>query len=220
MKYLIVIMILCFMSMVIDAGISCSADDRMYQPSAQAAQPQQLSTQKPIMPSVSPAGSYGAAPTPSPNVSTPSVSTGRIDMQSQSQTSMSIQQTAQGTSQHSYDLQAAGPIYFPGTVMGNSFGKVVDMGVGKDKIPWIELEDGLFNAGKLKIKVKDVANTTVVKDEILASLDDIKIGDTANIIFSQDGEDLTASFIGIMTEDAVKNLRDMSEEKKDNKASE
>jgi hypothetical protein len=96
-------------------------------------------------------------------------------------------------------------------IIGNSMGRVLDVGREKDSLPWIEVRDDIFDE-TLKIKINP-ASTPVIKKTTVLGFNDIKIGDMVNVIFNQTGEEITANFVSIMTEEDIKAMEEAVEEK-------
>lgn len=91
----------------------------------------------------------------------------------------------------------------PGTpVFGNSSGKVTKIGFDKDGVRFIEVDDTMFNR-ELDIKIKNLSETPVVKGASLYNFDEIKIGDTVDIMFYTQNEEETAVFIKVLTEEEM-----------------
>jgi len=163
----------------------------------QQSQPQQ---RPPAVPQAS------SAPASSPYIATQPVS-GSITLQSQI-----ASQGATSTNIQTLPTQPVAMPYGPSggdlsqmlvPVFGNSWGKVLDIGRDKNGVDWVELDDELFNSGKLKMKLKD-PNTAIIKNNSLMKFSDIKIGDTVNIVYRQQEEENIANFIGIITEEDLK----------------
>jgi hypothetical protein len=91
-------------------------------------------------------------------------------------------------------------------VIGNTIGKVVNTGTDKQGVPWLEVNDDLFGE-VINIKVRNIKNTPIVKQAGIMNFKDIKIGDTVNVIFTNNNEENIASFINILTEEEIEMMK-------------
>ncbi len=91
-------------------------------------------------------------------------------------------------------------------IIGNSIGKVVNTGSEKGDLPWIEVKDETFNE-TLKIKINP-NSTPVIKKSTPVGYRGIKIGDAVNVIFNQQGENIIANFVSILTEEDLKAMEE------------
>ncbi|MDP2921433.1 MAG: hypothetical protein Q8O12_03585 [Candidatus Omnitrophota bacterium] len=162
---------------------------------------------RPVTQPVVPYSPVGIAPTPPPQIAMPPITPGPINTPS-----APFPQNPQPFIQQSlpsFPVQARMPItanvqhQLPETpVIGNSLGKVLEMGAENDGTPWIKVKDELFDE-TLKIKVNP-KSTPVIKGSASSNYSDIKVGDSVNVIFNQNGEDITANFVSILTEEDLK----------------
>ena len=81
-------------------------------------------------------------------------------------------------------------------VLENIIGKVINIGSEKDGGFFIEIYDGL---SWWSIKIKDFKKVPIVKQASIYDFNNIKIGDTVNVIFHVKGEENIANFINILT---------------------
>ena len=95
-------------------------------------------------------------------------------------------------------------------IIGNSIGEVIDIGKDKDGTSWIQVRDDIFNE-TLKIKINP-GRTPVIKKSTVMSFNDIKIGDMVSVIFNQQGENISANFVSILTEEDLKLIEKSIEE--------
>jgi hypothetical protein len=92
-------------------------------------------------------------------------------------------------------------------IIGNAFGKVIDIGSKEDGTSWIMVRDELFDE-TLKIKINP-KSTPVIKKATAMSFKDIKEGDTVNVVFNQEGEEIRANFVSILTEEDLKEMEEV-----------
>ena len=183
-------------------------------PAAQRQQsPQGPQTTKPILPPTVPFSSV-VSPTPSPHIAAPLVNPPPIATPI-SATDLSFPKTSIHT-MPSVSVQAAvpamsGPIGLPQQVpiIGNSIGKVTDIGIEEDGSHWIQVRDGIFDE-ILKIKV-DSEKTIIIKKTAALSFEDIKTEDMVSVIFNQQGEEILANFVSILTEEDLKIMEESLE---------
>ena len=171
----------------------------------QRAQQQSQQQQRPILPPIVPQGSPMVSPTP--YITAPQIQPQVINPITQVNTPhVPNPPTMQNIpSMPTYAVPPAVPISteMPQVpVVGNTIGKVTDLGSEKDGSLWIEVNDNLF--GELvKVKIINLKNTPIVKEAKIYSFKDIKIGDTVNAMFHTEGEDNVANFITVMTEEEI-----------------
>ena len=177
---------------------------------AQAPQSYQNQTpQRPILPPVVPSSQPGISPTPSPQITAPVIPLTAITSPS---FPPNYQPATIQTNFQSSPAQAALPGANVSTelpqipIIGNLLGKVINKGSEKDGLPWIEVKDDLFNE-TLKIKINP-KTTPVIKKSTVMSFLDIKTGDTVNVIFNQQDENIIANFISILTEEDLKAMEE------------
>jgi len=94
-------------------------------------------------------------------------------------------------------------------VIGNSIGEVTDIGSEKDGTLWIEVKDDIFNE-TLKIKVAS-KSVPILKKTTVLNFSDIKIGDMVSVIFNQESEEISATFISIMTKEDLEIIKESME---------
>jgi len=164
---------------------------------------------KPILPPAVPSGSFGISPTPSPHISSPDVTSTTISLPSY---------TTPGFPQVHIPTLPSAPVHIPTPtvpihteisqvpIIGNAIGEVLNKGTDKKGVLWLEVRGQLFNQ-TVKIKVRNLKNTPIVKQDAIMRFEDIKIGDSVNVIFSTEGQDNIASFISILTEEELKMMQ-------------
>lgn len=169
---------------------------------------QQVSSQRPILPPVSPMPMAMVSPTPSPQIATPHITPQVINPITQVNNTPRIPGPASMQSIPSTPTYAVPPnasvfVDMPqAPVIGNTIGKVAKLGLGNDGIPWIEVNDNLFGT-LVKVKVKNLRNIPIVKAAQIYNFKDIKIGDSVNAMFHTEGDDNIANFIDVMTEEEI-----------------
>lgn len=211
--YLALISILIFYQ-----GISYPGDEttRHLQPQEPPTQrhqtPQETHATQPILPPTVP--SSPVSPTPSPHIAaplvtnTPPITTPPVPASTFSQTpiqnmpSVPVQATVPVAANVSTELPQP-------AIIGNSIGEVIDIGKNKDGSSWIQVRDDIFNE-TLKIKVNP-GRTPVIKKTTVMGVKDIKIGDMVSVIFNQQGEDISANFVSILTEEDLKLIEESIE---------
>lgn len=166
---------------------------------------QGIQANRPILPPVIPSPSSGVSPTPSPHISSPSIIPTTIS--SPPYTTPGFSQTHIPTlpSTPAHIPVPAVPVYteMPQVpIIGNTIGEVLSKGTDKKGVLWLEVKDQLFNQ-EIKIKVRNLQNTPIVKEAAIMRFEDIKTGDPVNIIFTTEGGDNIASFISILTEEEL-----------------
>jgi hypothetical protein len=85
-------------------------------------------------------------------------------------------------------------------IIGNTIGDVLNKGTDRNGILWIEVMDRLFGQ-EIRIEIRNLKNTPIVKQAGIMRFEDIKIGDIVNVIFRTEGDINIANFISIMTEE-------------------
>ena len=214
-------LIFIFFNLLSHACYPADENERMRSQQAQnqqLLQRQQQSQQppRPIMPPVVPSSPPGISPTPSPHITAPPMQIGPITTTPTSPFpahSQPVIPVMLPSAPVQARLPMTGvPAQLPDTpVIGNSVGKVIEIGTGKDGVSWIKVQDDLFNE-TLKIKINP-KSTPVIKESAVSSFKDIKTGDTVNVIFNQQAEDITASFVSILTEEDLKAMEEGSKTK-------
>lgn len=205
----LIILIFCY-------GISYSADDtknlQLQQQQAASIQHQQAQNARPILPPVTPSSS-AVSPTPSPHIAAPPMSSGPIStppvnpVPSFPKTPIYNMPSAP-VQAATPAMNTAGEALQP-NIIGNSIGEVIDIGREKEGSSWIQVRDDIFNE-TLKIKI-DPVRTPVFKKTSVMSFNDIKIGDMVSVIFNQDGENILANFVSILTEEDLKLMQESEE---------
>lgn len=165
--------------------------------------------QRPILPPVVPSFPLGIPPTPSPQITAPVIPPTAI-------TPPSFPPNYQPATIHTNFQSSPAQAILPNAniqtelpqipIIGNSIGKVITKGSEKDGLPWIEVRDDVFNE-TLKIKINP-KSTPVIKKSTVMSFKDINIGDTVNVIFNQQDENITANFVSILTEEDLKAMEE------------
>lgn len=87
-------------------------------------------------------------------------------------------------------------------ILGNTIGEVLNKGTDKKGILWLEVRDQLFNQ-IIRIRIRDLKSTPITKQAAILRFEDIKLGDTVNIIFTNEGENNIASFISVLTKEEM-----------------
>jgi len=82
--------------------------------------------------------------------------------------------------------------------MKNIEGRIIDVGLEKDGGPWMDIRDNL-SGDIIRIKIKDLKNTPVVRQTRIYRFSDIKTGDMVSAIFREEGDDNIAYFINVTT---------------------
>ncbi len=206
MRRYLIYSILAFSFIYFYSTLVYSAEDRRLQQTlpSQHQAPSQQQSPRPILPPVVPSGSSGISPTVSPHIASPSITHSTINIPSTS--------TGSQTSIHnvqSFPINVPMPIsnVLPQTpIIGNSMGKVVNKYSGKDLTAWIEVKDEIFSE-ILKIKI-NLKNTPIIKKATAMAFKDIKIGDTVSVVFDQQGQEMSAHFVSILTEEDLKALKE------------
>jgi len=91
-------------------------------------------------------------------------------------------------------------------VFGNTGGKVTKIGYDKNGIRFIEVDDKTFER-ELNIKIKNLAETPIIRGNSLYNFDNIKIGDTVDIMFYTQNDAETAVFIKVLTEEEMGEMK-------------
>jgi len=156
----------------------------------QKAQQQGQQQQRPILPPVVPQMTPMISPTPSPHITAPQIPPQAINpimpqVNIPSATNFPVIQ----------DIPSA-------PVIGNTIGKVINLGSEKDGSLWMEVNDDLFGES-VRVKIINLKNTPIVKEARIYSFKDIKIGDTVNAMFHTEGENNIANFIDVLTEEEI-----------------
>ena len=95
------------------------------------------------------------------------------------------------------------PVEIPqAPVIGNTIGKVMDKGSEKDGSLWLEVNDNLFDQ-LIRVKIRNLKNTPIVRQAQMYKFSDIKIGDTVNAMYHTENDDNMANFINVMTEEEI-----------------
>jgi len=172
---------------------------------------QQQQQQRPILPPVVPQMTPMVSPTPSPHIAAPQIPQQVMSPAPQPAVSQVPQPpTMQNIpSVPAYVAPPAGPVSMEipqVPVIGNTIGKVTNLGSEKDGGLWMEVYDDLFGE-PVRVKIRNLKNTPVVKEARIYNFKDIKIGDTVNAMFHTEGEDNVANFITVMTEEEIEMMR-------------
>ena len=174
---------------------------------------QKSQSAKPILPPTVPSSSMGASPTLSPHIAAPPIN--RSPMVTPPVHSVSQYPNRPVHSIPSVPFQATVPLAAVPTelpqipVIGNSIGEVTDIGSERDGTPWIEVKDDIFNE-TLKINVAS-KNVPILKKTTVLNFSDIKIGDMVSVIFNQESEEISATFISIMTKEDLEIIKESME---------
>ncbi|MEK6733035.1 MAG: hypothetical protein AABY55_05350 [Candidatus Omnitrophota bacterium] len=95
------------------------------------------------------------------------------------------------------------PVEIPQVPMiGNTIGKVMNKGSEKDGSLWLEVNDNLFDQ-LIKVKIRNLKNTPIVRQAQMYKFSDINIGDTVNAMYHTENDDNVANFINVMTEEEI-----------------
>jgi len=174
---------------------------------------QQSQQQRPILPPVVPSSTSMVSPTPSPNISVPQIAPQVINTNSQfpAHQAVNIPAAQNIPSAPAYVTAPAPtvpmPVEMPQVPMiGNAIGKVENTGTDSDGDAWIEVNDDLFGT-LIKVKIRNMKNTPIVKQARILKFRDIKIGDTVNAMFHIEGDDNIANFINVMTEEEIEMMK-------------
>ena len=169
--------------------------------------------QRPILPPVMPSSPLGISPTPSPQITAPVIPPTAITAPSfpSNYQPATIQANFQSSPAQAILPNANIQTELPQIpIIGNAIGKVITKGSEKDGLPWIEVRDEIFKE-TLKIKINP-KSTPVIKKSTVMNLRDINIGDTVNVIFNQQDENVVANFISILTEEDLKAMEESQKE--------
>ena len=179
-------------------------------------QPQRAQPSKPILPpTVLSSPLAGVSPTPSPHISAPGVMPQTITT-----TTHTSPVTAPQTHLPEFPstpAQATMPtmpaqIKLPDiSTFISIIGKVVNTGTDENQILWIEVRDRLLDR-TLRIKIKNLEATPILRQTAAMNFEDIKSGDPVNAIFTRDGDENLANLIRIMTEEEVESLKGVEPE--------
>ncbi len=85
-------------------------------------------------------------------------------------------------------------------------GKVIKTGHDKDGILFIEVDDKIFDR-ELKLKIKNLAETPIIRGASLYKFDDIKTGDTVDVTFYTQNDEEIAVFIKVLTEEEIGEIK-------------
>lgn len=165
---------------------------------------------RPILPPVVPSSLSAASPTPSPHIAAPPLTPDSIKIPfnatAASQVRIpSVPGVATQVTAPTIPVQVKLPEV---PVVGNAMGEVLDIGRGKDSVPWIEVDDELFNQS-VRIQVRNLRNTPIVKGESIMHFTDIRKGDVVNIIFMREKQENIANLIRIVTEEEMEMMQGM-----------
>ncbi|NQV04757.1 MAG: hypothetical protein HQ532_04580 [Candidatus Omnitrophica bacterium] len=168
---------------------------------------------KPILPPTVPSSSIGASPMLSPHIAAPPINRSPIVMPSVHSASQYPNRPVHSIPSVPFQATvpaAAVPTQLPQIpIIGNSLGEVTDIGSEEDGTPWIEVKDDIFNE-ILKIKVNS-KNVPILKKTTVLNFSDIKIGDMVSVIFNQENEEISATFISIMTKEDLEIIKESME---------
>lgn len=174
---------------------------------------QQPQPAKPILPPTVPSSSMGASPMLSPHAAAPPINRNPIVTPPVYPASQYPNRPVHNIPSVPFQATvplAAVPIQLPQIpVIGNSIGEVTDIGSEKDGTPWIEVKDDIFNE-ILKIKVAS-KSVPILKKTTALNFSDIKIGDMVSVIFNQENEEISATFISIMTKEDLEIIKESME---------
>lgn len=189
--------------------------ERAQQASQQRAQ--SVSQQRPILPPVIPTGPSAVSPTPSPQITAPHIPPQFINMPAQVNPASAQPTIPIIPSIPAYVATPNVPVptEMPKVpIIGNTIGKVLNIGSEKNGAPWIEVNDDLFGE-IIRVKIRNLKNTPIVKQAAIMNFKDIKIGDTVNIMFTNENEENIASFISILTEEELEMMQGVAEPEPD-----
>lgn len=212
MKTLTIFIVFLFIFLPVYTCVSFGADDRKlpeYKPqAAQYERPQQDTPQpsRPILPPTIPATSSGVSPTLSPHISTPSISTGVINMPTHGTSAFSTGHIPSAPAHVAAPTVPFEPRMPQVPIIESTAGKVVGVGKDRDGTPWIELEDILLKR-QIRIRLKSLKNIPIVKEASIMRFEDIKTESVLNVLFSTEGEENIAHFISFMTEEEIEALK-------------
>jgi len=183
----------------------------------QKAQQQSSQSQRPVSPQVIPAPAPMIPPTLSPNITAPKISPQVINPPQQIPTpqaaNVSTMRNIPSAPAYVTTPTVPVPVEIPQVPMiGNTIGKVEDIGSGSDGSFWIEVNDDLFGT-LIKVKIRNPRNTPIVKQARILNFKDIKIGNTVNAMFHTEGDDNIANFINVMTEEEIELMKQPAESK-------
>ncbi|MFC1667473.1 hypothetical protein ACFL0P_06410 [Candidatus Omnitrophota bacterium] len=182
--------------------ISYSAEDRensQHSPEVKSYQKSRRVTEmsKPILPPVVPSGSSTISPTPSPHISVPNITSRSINMPHVP----SVPSRILIPSTPSLQLKTT-----QRPMIVSVLGSVVNISPEKSESLWIEVKDRFGRA--IKIKIKNLKRTPIVKQAAVMQFKDIKIGDRVNIMFAPGERENIASFINVLTQEEFELMRD------------
>lgn len=209
MKEYTKVLVSVFLLAIFLSGLSYSAENdkgtKHYPPPEEYAKPgRNDQPNRPILPPSIPSTSAGVSPTPSPHIAAPPIAPTTIH--TGPMTTFTPQ--TQIPNLPSSPAQAPMPAMPFQTqlpqvpIIANTIGKVLSTGSDKDGTLWLEVQDQLF-AEAIKVKVRNLNNTPIVKQGAIMKFSDIKIGDTVNVIFSTEGDNNIVNFISIMSDEEL-----------------
>ncbi len=183
-------------------------------------QPQNVSPSKPILPPIVPSSpSAAVSPTLSPNISTPVVTPQVIS--TSTYTSSANPQVHLPPQLPSIPVRGTTPIIPNIPKLQNIpilfktvIGKIVKTGLDEDGVLWMELQDKLVDR-RIKIKIQDSDNISILKQEERITVNDLVIGDLVKINYIRHGSENIANLIRTMTEEELKKLRSAGSKKPD-----
>jgi hypothetical protein len=215
MRYILIILTVCF-SLNLYYSTSYSLDEdkiRERRLSDQELQKlQQASRERPILPPVVPASTSMISPTPSPQIAAPQIPRQVISQPPQVQQNVPVAPVMQNIpSAPAYVAypNVPMPVDIPKiSVIGNTIGKVVKTGSDKDGGLFIEVDDELF--GEItRVSIKDLERTPVVRQASIYDFNNIKPGDTVNVMFHTEEDENVANFISVLTEEEIEMRKEM-----------
>lgn len=211
----LVISVLCSSFVVVCCVAVYSEDDReRMRAQSQEAQQQQVQQQiqaqqaRPILPPVVPIGPSMVSPTPSPHITAPQINNPVMTIQPPVSPQPPLPQPVMQNipSAPAYPPVPSAPIMplelSQVPIMGNAIGKVMNKGSEKDGSLWLEVNDNLFDQ-LVKVKIKNLKNTPIVRQAQIYKFSDINIGDTVNAMYHTENDDNVANFINVMTEEEI-----------------
>lgn len=168
---------------------------------------QQMSQQqRPIAPSVVPQAGAMVPPTSSPHITAPQIMPQVINQFPAATTVPQPPVMHSIPSVPTYAMPPTNvsvPVEIPqAPVIGNTIGKVMNKGSEKDGSLWLEVNDNLFDQ-LVRVKIRNLKNTPIVKQAQMYKFSDINIGDTVNAMYHTENDDNVANFINVMTEEEI-----------------
>ena len=172
----------------------------------QKAQQHSQQQQRPILPPVVPAFTSMVSPTPSPQIAAPQITPQFISQPSHIQQNVPtapIMRNIPSVPAYIASPNVPVPIDIPNiSMIGNTIGKVVKLGSEKDGSLFIDVDDELFGE-TIRVKIKNLKNTPIVRQASIYDFNQIKIGDTVNAMYHTEDEDNVANFISVLTEEEI-----------------